>query len=147
MELRVKRGLIVQGMEGSEDIGVDKRTRTYLVQNEASELFIVDPELYELQVEVPDVEWTAARQAEITVAVLEGTAELPYLNMVLLNSAVRLWIGEKAGSIEEGIYLARSVLDEGKALAAFRSGKRKPPAKEQLCSVFCTVKAYKRLIN
>ncbi|KIL38764.1 anthranilate phosphoribosyltransferase [Gordoniibacillus kamchatkensis] len=119
MDLGVERGIIVQGMEGSEDLGVDKRTRTYLIHGGASELFIVDPELYELQVEVPDAEWTAARQAEMTLSVLRGQAELPYWNMVLLNSAVRLWIGEKVGSIEEGIYRARAALDEGKALAAF----------------------------
>jgi anthranilate phosphoribosyltransferase len=123
MDIGVKRGLIVQGMEGSEDLGVDKRTRTYLIQDGASDLFVVDPEQYGLQVEVPEGDWTAARQAETAAAVLSGEAELPYLNMVLLNSAVRLWIGEKAGSIEEGIYAARSALDEGRALAAFKRWK------------------------
>lgn len=123
MDLGVKRGIIVQGMEGSEDLGVDKRTRTYLIRDGATELFIVDPELYGLQIEVPDAEWTAAGQADMTLSVLREEADLPYLNMVLLNSAVRLWIAEKAGSIEEGIYQARALLDEGKALAAFERWK------------------------
>jgi anthranilate phosphoribosyltransferase len=123
MDIGVKRGLIVQGMEGSEDIGVDKRTRTYLIQDGASDLFVVDPEQFGLQVEVPEGDWTAARQAETAAAVLGGEAELPYMNMVLLNSAVRLWIGEKAGSIEEGVYAARAALDEGRALAAYERWK------------------------
>jgi anthranilate phosphoribosyltransferase len=123
MDIGVKRGLIVQGMEGSEDIGVDKRTRTYLIQDGASDLFVVDPEQFGLQVEVPEGDWTAARQAKTAAAVLGGEAELPYMNMVLLNSAVRLWIGEKAGSIEEGVYAARAALDEGRALAAFERWK------------------------
>jgi anthranilate phosphoribosyltransferase len=114
-ELGVKRGIIIQGMEGSEDLSVDKRTRTYLVKEGASELFIVDPEHYELQVEVPDQQWTATQQAVVCKQVLQGQAELPYLNMVLLNSAVRLWITQKAGSIEEGIYLSRHMLDNGSA--------------------------------
>ncbi|MFC0212684.1 anthranilate phosphoribosyltransferase [Paenibacillus chartarius] len=125
MELGVKRGMIIQGVEGSEDVGVEKRTRTYLIQDGASDLFVVDPEHYELQVDVPELEWTAAKQAEMTMSVLEGKAELPYLNMVLLNSAVRLWIGEKVGSIEEGIYRARGVIDDGLALSAFRTWKAK----------------------
>jgi anthranilate phosphoribosyltransferase len=120
MELGVKRGMIVQGSEGSEDFSVEKRTRAYLIENGTSDLFIVDPELYELQVEVPDVEWTAAMQAEMTMSVLRGEAELPYLNAVLLNGGVRLWLGEKVKSIEEGIYRARAAVEEGTALAAYR---------------------------
>ena len=41
IELGVSRGIVVQGMEGSEDLCVDKRTRTYLIQGDTSELFIV----------------------------------------------------------------------------------------------------------
>lgn len=119
IELGVSRGIVVQGMEGSEDLSVEKRTRTYLIQGETSELFIVDPEIYELMVEVPVVEWTAELQAETTLSVLRGDAPLPYLNMVLLNSAVRLWVAQKAGSIEEGIYMARHAIDQGIALQKY----------------------------
>ncbi|NOU64720.1 anthranilate phosphoribosyltransferase [Paenibacillus sp. LMG 31461] len=119
IELGVSRGIVVQGMEGSEDLGVDKRTRTYLIQDGTSELFIVDPEIYELMVEVPVVEWTAELQAETTLSVLRGDAALPYLNMVLLNSAVRLWVSQKAGSIEEGIYMARHAIEQGAALQKY----------------------------
>jgi anthranilate phosphoribosyltransferase len=115
----VTRGIVVQGLEGSEDLAVDKRTRTYLIQDGNSELFIVDPEIYELLVEVPEVEWSAELQAQTSLSVLRGDAELPYLNAVLLNSAVRLWIGEKVGSIEEGIYLARHSIEQGSALRLF----------------------------
>ncbi|OPH48641.1 anthranilate phosphoribosyltransferase [Paenibacillus ferrarius] len=119
IELGVSQGIVVQGMEGSEDLSVDKRTRTYLIQDGVSELFIVDPEIYELMVEVPEVEWTAQLQGETALAVLRGDAELPYLNMVLLNSAVRLWVSQKAGSIEEGIYLARHAIEQGTALQKY----------------------------
>ncbi|MDQ0901537.1 MULTISPECIES: anthranilate phosphoribosyltransferase [unclassified Paenibacillus] len=119
IELGVSHGIVVQGMEGSEDLSVDKRTRTYLIQEGASELFIVDPEIYELMVEVPEIEWTAQLQGETALSVLRGEAELPYLNMVLLNSAVRLWVSKKAGSIEEGIYLARHAIEQGAALQKF----------------------------
>jgi anthranilate phosphoribosyltransferase len=115
IDLGVSNGIVVQGMEGSEDLAVDKRTRTYVIRDGASELFIVDPEIYELMVEVPEVAWTAQLQGETALAVLRGEAELPYLNMVLLNSAVRLWIARKAGSIEEGIYIARHAIEQGAA--------------------------------
>ncbi|WP_372813073.1 anthranilate phosphoribosyltransferase [Paenibacillus sp.] len=120
IELGVNRGIVVQGMEGSEDLAVDKRTRTYVIRDGARELFIVDPELFELMVEVPEGEWTAERQASTALSVLRGDAELPYLNMVLLNSAVRLWTGGIAGSIEEGVYLARHALIQGTALQTYK---------------------------
>ncbi len=41
------------------------------------------------------------------------------MNMVLLNSAVRLWIAGKANSIEEGAYKARHILAEGLALEKY----------------------------
>jgi len=121
IDIGITNGIVVQGMEGSEDLSVEKRTRTYVIRDGVSELFIVDPELYELLVETPECEWTAALQAETTLAVLRGEAELPYLNMVLLNSAVRLWVGQKAGSIEEGLYMARHAIEQGKALQTFQA--------------------------
>lgn len=120
IELGVRRGIVVQGMEGSEDLAVDQRTRTYVIRDGSSELFIVDPELFELTAEVPEGEWTAERQASTALSVLRGDAELPYLNMVLLNSAVRLWTGGITGSIEEGIYLARHALNQGTALQTYK---------------------------
>ncbi|WP_240343721.1 anthranilate phosphoribosyltransferase [Paenibacillus sp. SYP-B3998] len=119
IDLGVSRGIVVQGMEGSEDLSVDKRTRTYVIQDGSSELFTVDPEVYELMVEVPEVEWTAELQGQMALSVLRGEGELPYLNMVLLNSAVRLWVAQKAGSIEEGITLARQAIEQGAALRKF----------------------------
>jgi anthranilate phosphoribosyltransferase len=116
----ILQALKVPAAEGSEDLAVDKRTRTYVIRNGVSELFIVDPEMFELLVEVPAVEWTAELQAQTILSVLRGEAELPYLNAVLLNSAVRLWIGEKAGSIEEGIYLARHAIEQGHALKKYQ---------------------------
>ncbi|MNI47630.1 Anthranilate phosphoribosyltransferase [compost metagenome] len=120
IELGIHNGIVVQGMEGSEDLAVDKRTRTYIIRDGVSELFIVDPELFELMVEVPEIEWTAELQAQTALSVLHGEAELPYLNSVLLNSAVRLWVGQQAGSIEEGIYLARHAIEQGTAFRKYQ---------------------------
>ena len=71
------------------------------------------------------MEWTAELQAETTLSVLRGEAALPYLNMVLLNSAVRLWVAEKAGSIEEGIYMARHAIEQGAAFRSIRNGPKR----------------------
>jgi anthranilate phosphoribosyltransferase len=119
--LGVRRGIVVQGMEGSEDVPIHQSTRALLVTEDSHELFIIDPEALGVQAEVPELEWTPKLQADIALQVLRNEAELPFVNLVLLNSAVRLWVAEKASSIEEGIELSRNVIAEGKALAMFET--------------------------
>jgi anthranilate phosphoribosyltransferase len=125
IEMGVQRGIVVQGMEGSEDAAVDRKTRAYVIRDGVSELYVIDPDVLELGADAPDEEnWTAARQAETALAVLRGEAALPYLNLVLLNSALRLWVSGVCGSIEEGVYLARHALDRGAAWETYLAWAR-----------------------
>lgn len=121
--LGVERGIVVQGMEGSEDVPVHQRTRTLLVNKGTHELFIVDPEALGLQAEMPELEWSPKTHTDIALDVLRNEASLPFLNLVLLNSAIRLWIANKVPSIEIGIEAARVALTEGHALEKFEAWK------------------------
>ncbi|WP_281889045.1 anthranilate phosphoribosyltransferase [Paenibacillus sp. YYML68] len=120
LALGVQDGIVVQGLEGSEDIGAHQRTRAYRLRDGQAELFIIDPDMYELQSEMIERIWTPEQQAEASMSVLTGDAELGLLNPVLLNSAVRLWVSHRAGSIEEGIYMARHAIEQGEALLAYK---------------------------
>lgn len=117
--LGYKRAIIVQGSEGSEDLPIHKRSRLCLVQDGVSELMIVDPELYQLQADADEQDWTAERQASTALAVLQGTAPLPFTDMTVLNSAVRLWLVGAAGTIDEGLDIARVTLSSGQAHKKF----------------------------
>ncbi|HZG74234.1 MAG TPA: anthranilate phosphoribosyltransferase [Paenibacillus sp.] len=118
--LGYRRAIIVQGSEGSEDLPVHKRSRLFLVQDGVSELVIVDPEVYQLQGELDeDAEWTAERQAATCLAALQGAAPLPYTDMTILNAGVRLWLVGAAGTIDEGLDLARVTLSSGQAYKKF----------------------------
>lgn len=119
IELGVRRGLIIQGVEGSEDVSVEKRTRVILVEHGTHEMITVDPEELGMQAEYPETEWTVQKQAETMLYVLQGKADPAYRNMVLLNSGIRLWLAEKATTIPEGIEQAREVLDSGAAWNRF----------------------------
>ncbi|MED0670708.1 anthranilate phosphoribosyltransferase [Aneurinibacillus aneurinilyticus] len=119
--LGVARGIVVQGMEGSEDVPVHQRTRTLLVSKDSHELFIIDPEALGLQTETPELEWSPRSQAAIALDVLKNEAPLPFFNLVLLNSAIRLWVAEKVPSIEAGIKAAKASLTEGHALEKFEA--------------------------
>ena len=52
--------------------------------------------------------------AEKLIALLEGEKSA-YRDIVILNSAFALKLANKVEKIEEGVELAKSVLDEGKA--------------------------------
>jgi anthranilate phosphoribosyltransferase len=119
----IRRGLIVQGTEGSADITVHQLTRTLFVHGDEKEFLIIDPEIYGVRAEVPEIEWTAQTQADTALQVLQGEADVPFYNMVVLNSAVRLWIVQKVHSIEEGIEVAKDAIQQGKALASFEEWK------------------------
>ncbi len=118
-KLGIERALIVQGMEGSEDVPAHRRSRLYRVESGVPELIIMDPELYELHAEAEETPKTAKEQAELARLVLSGEAEYSYTNMTILNSGLRLWLTGAAGTIEEGLELARVTLASGQAHRKF----------------------------
>lgn len=120
LRLGVERGIVVQGMEGSEDVTVAKPTRTLIVENGDFSPFTIDPDSLGLMADVPETEWTAELHWQTADAVLRGESHLAYRNMVLLNSGLRLWVTKHAESLEEGISKARTALEEGLALDKYR---------------------------
>ncbi|WP_338554957.1 anthranilate phosphoribosyltransferase [Paenibacillus sp. KS-LC4] len=115
MNLNYKKALIVQGMEGSEDLFIERPTRTYQVENGEASLQMIDPDAYGLELTPPEVDWTPAEQIAETEAVLNGGGHLAFMNQVLLNAAVRLHLAERVDSIEEGLYTCKDLIDNGTA--------------------------------
>ncbi|MGO4699314.1 anthranilate phosphoribosyltransferase [Paenibacillus sp. 2TAB26] len=109
--LRYRKALIVQGVEGSEDLFIERPTRTFTVEDGESRLQIIDPGTYGLETPIPDTDWTPAEQIHMTEAVLQGEGHIAFVNQVLLNGAVRLQFVGKVDSIEEGIYTCQHLLD------------------------------------
>jgi anthranilate phosphoribosyltransferase len=124
-KLGYRKSLIVQGVEGSEDLHVDRPTRTYLVQDGEARALVIDPEAYGLDMPMPEAEWTADEQLRVTEAVLRGEGHLACTNQVLLNGAVRLHLAERADSIEEGLYMCKSLLDAGEAWDVYANWKNR----------------------
>lgn len=118
-KLDYSRALIVQGAEGSEDVYIDRPTRTYIVENGEFRMQVIDPEAYGLDTPVPDVTWNAVEQLRVTEEVLRGEAHMAFYNQVLLNGAVRLHLAKRVDSIEEGVYTCKSLLDNGTAWANY----------------------------
>ncbi|WP_454191264.1 anthranilate phosphoribosyltransferase [Paenibacillus sp. Marseille-Q7038] len=119
-DLNYRRAMIIQGSEGSEDLHIHRPTRTYLIDQGESTLQVLDPEMYGIDSYVPEVEWTADKQAEVTLDVLQGNGLMPFTNQVLFNSGVRLYVAEHTNSIEEGIYISKSLLESGAAWRTYQ---------------------------
>lgn len=119
--LQYRRALIVQGAEGSDDLYIHRPTRTYLVEGNESHLLVIDPESYGLDIPMSEAEWTVELQLQVTNEVLQGNGELAYLNQVMLNAGVRLWLADRAASIEQGIYTCKQLLDNGTAWEIYQS--------------------------
>ncbi|WP_025686394.1 anthranilate phosphoribosyltransferase [Paenibacillus maysiensis] len=113
--LNYRRALIVQGSEGSEDLFIDRPTRTYLLANGEGSLQVIDPEMYGLDSVVPEHNWTPAEQLRITEEALQGIAPIAFSNQVLLNGAVRLFVAGRVDSVEEGLYTCKPLLENGDA--------------------------------
>jgi len=119
--LGYQRAAVVQGMEGSEDLFIDRPTAAWLVEAERITPVTVDPDEFGLRRDVPETAWTAGRQAETAERVLEGTAPAAFLDMTALNAAFRLLLAGRVHSLEEGIGLSRALLASGKPLRRYRA--------------------------
>lgn len=125
LKLDYGKALIVQGPEGSEDLFIDRPTRTYRVENGEFRLQVVDPETFGIDTPLPETDWTADEQLRVTEAVLRGEAHPAYCNQVLLNGAVRLHLADRAKSVEEGLYIGKALLDGGHAWAAYANWRER----------------------
>jgi len=123
VKLGYRKALIVQGAEGSEDLFINRPTRVYVVENGEFQLQVIDPETYGLDAPLPEKTWTPEEQLLTTESVLKGEAELAYTNLVLLNGAARLQLAERVGSLEEGLYTCKALIDNGAAFEAYGKWK------------------------
>lgn len=115
VKLGYQRGLVVQGVEGSEDLYIDRPNRVYRIQNGTAELDLIDPESLGLEVTVPEIGWTAEQQLRTAEEVLQGGGHMAFYNQTLLNGAARLHAAGRVNSIEEGVYTCKHLLDNGQA--------------------------------
>lgn len=123
LKLGYQKALIVQGVEGSEDLFIDRPTRVYTIENGLARLDVIDPEVLGLDTAIPEVQWTPLQQLMTAEAVLQGGGHMAFYNQTLLNGAVRLFLAGKVNSIEEGVYTCKSILDTGEAWNVYMKWK------------------------
>ncbi|MDQ0256609.1 anthranilate phosphoribosyltransferase [Evansella vedderi] len=114
-----QEGYIVQGVEGTEDLPVYRKSIFYEVKDEKTRSFQVDPKEYGFchKREEEKENLTAAEQARLIRSILEGDnteAIQYYRDQVLLNAGIRYYLFGVTETIDEGIEGANTQLEQQK---------------------------------
>ncbi|MBF1010537.1 MAG: anthranilate phosphoribosyltransferase [Lachnoanaerobaculum sp.] len=117
MELGVKRGMVVYGMDKLDEISLSAPTKVCEIKDGSLHTYEIKPEDFGLsRCKKEDLSGGDPKEnAAITLSILNGEKGAKR-DAVLLNAGAALYIGEKAKSIQEGINLAARLIDSKKAL-------------------------------
>jgi anthranilate phosphoribosyltransferase len=115
--LGCRRGFVVHGLDGMDEITLSGQTRVAEVTPEGVTMSLIAPEDFGLERCRPEDlrGGDAAGNAEIVRKVLSGTDDAKR-RVVLLNAAFGLVAAGKAAGVAEGIALAAEAIDSGRAL-------------------------------
>jgi len=116
--LDTKRAMVVSSEDGMDEISISDVTHCAFVENGSFSEFVLDPREYGLELYAKEeiVGGDAVENANITRGVLDGSIKGAKRDIVLLNTAVALLVDNKVSSTEEGILMAKEVIDSGKAI-------------------------------
>lgn len=117
VELGIKRGMVVYGMDKLDEISLSAPTKVCEIKDGTLHTYEIKPEDFGLsRCKKEDLAGGNPKEnAAITLAILNGEKGAKR-DAVLLNAGAALYIGEKAKSIQEGINLAARFIDSKKAL-------------------------------
>ena len=122
VSLGVKRGMVVYGQDKLDEISMSAPTTICEFKDGWYKTYTITPEQFgfercdrnELKGGTPE------ENARITREILSGSKGAKR-NAVLMNAGAALYIGGKAGSMQEGVTLAAELIDSGSALETLDS--------------------------
>lgn len=117
INLGVKRGMVVYGMDKLDEISLSADTKICEINDGWYKTYTITPEDFGFEkCSKEDLKGgTPEENAQITKDILNG-AKGHKRNAVLLNAGAALYIGGKADSFKNGVELAKEIIDSGKAL-------------------------------
>ncbi|MBR3525165.1 MAG: anthranilate phosphoribosyltransferase [Lachnospiraceae bacterium] len=122
VNLGVKRGMVVYGMDKLDEISLSAPTKVCEIRDGWFKSFTITPEDFGFERCSKDElkGGTPQENAAITRGILNGEKG-PKRNAVLMNAGAALYIGGKADSMKEGIKAAEELIDSGKAAKTLES--------------------------
>ncbi|MDE7243311.1 MAG: anthranilate phosphoribosyltransferase [Oscillospiraceae bacterium] len=116
-KLGVTRGMVVYGQDKLDEISMSAPTTVCEIRDNWFQTYEITPEQFGYTRCGRDAltGGTPQENAAITRAILDGSEKGPRRQAVCLNAGAALYIGGRAGTLEEGVKLAESLLDSGRA--------------------------------
>jgi anthranilate phosphoribosyltransferase len=113
--------LVVHGEDGLDEITITGKTQVCELKDGGIVRYSISPEDFGLSKASLDSlrGGTISENAALLCSILAG-APGPQRDVVLMNAAAALVVGDSAPSLQEGLDLAREVLDSGRALAKLK---------------------------
>jgi len=113
--------LVVHGEDGLDEITITGKTLVCELKDGGIVRYSISPEDFGLSKASLDSlrGGTISENAALLRSILAG-ASGPQRDVVLMNAAAALVVGDSAPSLQEGLDLAREVLDSGRALAKLK---------------------------
>ncbi len=117
-QLHTKRAMVVSSADGMDEISISDVTYCAFVERGNVSEFTLDPREYGFDFyDKKEIEGGDAKEnALITKGILDGSITGAKRDIVLLNTAAALLVDGKVNSTEEGIQMAKEIIDSGKAL-------------------------------
>jgi anthranilate phosphoribosyltransferase len=116
LELGIQHSLVIHGMDGLDEITLSDRTKISEGKGGVVSSYFIAPEEFDLR-RVPGKELIGGApkdNARITQDVLRGKKG-PKRDIVCLNAAAALVVGQKAKTLKDGVRLAQQMIDSGAA--------------------------------
>lgn len=116
--LGVKRGMAVCGNDGLDEITLTGPTHCCEIRDGGLTSFDITPEQFGF--EICDLKeligGTPQENAQITRDILSGKETGAKRNVILMNAGIAIYLGKEGITMEEGVAIAKEMIDSGKAL-------------------------------
>jgi len=129
-QMGFRRLMIVQGLEGNEDVPTSRPCRLFeFLAGELRE-YRLNPAEYGVQPASAEdtAGGDAAYNAQALWAVLAGEDRGPRRGLVALNAGLHIYLAERAATIAQGLAQAREVIDSGAAAAKLEALRKRASA-------------------
>lgn len=115
--LGVKRGLVVCGSDGLDEVTLTGKTLAYEISGDSIAKTEIDPAEFGLKSCALQelIGGTPAENAEITRDILQGKIQGPKRDIVVLNAGLGIYLGKPGMTMQEGIRMAEFLIDSGAA--------------------------------
>ena len=125
--LGFRRTMVVQGVEGNEDVTTSRGTRIIEIDEAGQQReWRLDPPSLGLVSATEDdlAPGDAARSARLTLDVLDGGASASQRDLVAVNAALRIMLGGRAIDMPAALIAAHAALASGEAMRRLEAWRR-----------------------